>query len=225
MSNKKKSDIVPHIAAPIFIAAISVAVIALAMIKPYDKLKMYADIAFMDKLKTDPEDSSGLVIRENDIETEHTGETFKEGEIVRPKFGELYAILKCEAFEVDVPVYWGSKAELLEKGACHSSGSSVIGDKGNSVISAHVDTFFADLSKLKKDDVITVNTNYGAFTYKVTELITFNSTDRKYVIPSEKDKLTLYTCKKDVLGNADKRIGVICEPVDKAFYTKAKEAE
>ncbi|MDO4862761.1 MAG: class D sortase [Ruminococcus sp.] len=224
MSTKKKNTIIPHIAAPFFIAAICAAVVSVALIKPYDKLKMYADIAFMDKLKTDPSDDSGLVIRDNDIAA-HTGDTSETGEVVRPKFGEMYALIKCDAFDVDVPVYWGSQSELLEKGACQSSGSVVIGTEGNAVISAHVDTFFANLSKLKKDDVITVSTNYGEFTYKVTELITFNAADRKYVVPSTETKLTLYTCKRDILGNTDQRVGVICAPVKSAFYTDVKEAE
>ena len=47
--------------------------------------------------------------------------------------------------------------------------------------------------------------------------------DGKYVSPSASSKLTLYTCKKDILGNADERIGVICEPTEKKFYKKAGE--
>ena len=63
------------------------------------------------------------------------------------------------------------------------------------------------------------------FTYKVKELISFNSTDRKYVVPSEETKLTLYTCKRDVLGNTNQRVGVVCEPIKSEFYTDVKEAE
>lgn len=225
MSTKKKNSIIPHIFAPFFVAAICVSIVAVALIKPYDKLKMYADIAFMDKLKTAPSDDSGLVIRDNTIITEYTGETSETGEVVRPQFGELYATLKCSAFDIDVPIYWGSKQELLEKGACQSSGSVVIGTEGNAVISAHVDTFFTNMAKLKKGDIIIINTNYGEFTYKVTELISFSATDRKYVVPSEETKLTLYTCKKDVLGNTNERIGVICQPEKTAFYAETKEAE
>lgn len=223
--SKKNDSVVPHILAPFFVAAICASVVTVALIKPYDKLKMYADIAFMDKLKTDPSGDSGLVIRDNTIVSEYTGKTSSTGEVIRPKFGELYAELKCDRFDVDVPVYWGSKPELLDMGACQSSGSVVIGTEGNAVISAHVDTFFAKLSDLKKDDIITINTNYGVFTYKVKELISFNSTDRKYVVPSEETKLTLYTCKRDVLGNTNQRVGVVCEPIKSEFYTDVKEAE
>lgn len=225
MSRNTKNKVIPHVAAPLLIAAICISALSVALIKPYDKIRMYTEIAFMDTLKSDPSDNSGLVIRDNNIITEYSGKTSDTGDVIRPKFGELYAILKCSAFDVDVPVYWGSKTELFDIGACQSSGSVVIGTEGNSVISAHVDTFFADLSELKKDDIITINTNYGEFTYKVNELITFNSTDRRYIVPSEETKLTLYTCKKDILGNTNQRIGVICEPVSRTFYTEAKEAE
>lgn len=225
MSTKKKNSVVPHIFAPFFVTAICISIVSVALIKPYDKLKMYADIAFMDKLKSSPSDDSGLVIRDNTIISEYTGETSETGEVVRPQFGELYATIKCSGFDIDVPVYWGSKQELLEKGACQSSGSAVIGTEGNAVISAHVDTFFTDLSKLKKGDIITVNTNYGEFTYKVTELISFSASDCKYVVPSKETKLTLYTCKEDILGNTNERVGVICQQEKSAFYAKAKEAE
>lgn len=70
--------------------------------------------------------------------------------MIYPQFGELFAIIKSDAFSVDVPVYWGSESELFEKGACQSSGSSLIGSSGNSVISAHEDTYFAELRTSRK---------------------------------------------------------------------------
>ena len=112
----------------------------------------------------------------------------------------------------------------MEHGACNSSSSVIVGDKGNSVISAHVDTFFADLEKLKVGDIVTVKTNYGQFKYKVRENIFFSSTDKKYVLPSDDTRLTLYTCKRDLLGASDQRIGVICDVEEISFYIE-KEAE
>lgn len=225
MSDKKKNTVIPHVAAPFMILALCLGIITAAAIKPYDKLKVYANLAFMDSLKSDPNNGNGLVIRENDIITDYSGKTADTGEVVRPKFGELYALLRSSAFDLDVPVYWGSNTELFERGACQSSASVVIGSEGNSVVSAHVDTFFAELSKLKEGDTVTVYTNYGVFTYKVRELISFKSTDRKYVVPTDDSRLTLYTCKRDILGNSDQRIGVICEPVESKFYVDGEEAQ
>lgn len=227
MSNKQTKDSrLVCIATPFILLFICVGIFIAAMIKPADKLKVYLNLAFMDNLKSNPESAgSGLVIRENDIIDDYSGDTYEEGEFIRPKFGEMYAILTSSAFDLQIPVYWGSNSELFEHGACQSTGSIIIGDKGNSVISAHEDTYFADLYKLQKGDNITLKTNYGEFSYSVTETISFNKSDSKYVSPSETSKLTLYTCKKNVLGSSDERIGVICEPVSKKFYKKAAEGE
>jgi sortase A len=223
--NTKKGNSFVHIITPFILLFLCIGILLIVIIKPYDKLKVYLNLAFMDELKTTPEAAgSGLVLRDNDIIEEYNGETFDNGEVIRPKFGEMYAVMKCSAFDISIPVYWGSSSELFEHGACQSSGSVVIGETGNTVISAHEDTFFSELYKLEKGDTVTLNTTFGEFRYEVTEKISFNKKDGKYVAPSYESKLTLYTCKRNVLGSADERIGVVCEPTEKKFYKKAGEA-
>lgn len=224
---KNKKNISLHIITPVLLTAVCAGIIAAAAVKPSDKLKTYTNIAFMGSLGSDPYDDSGkngLVIKDNDIDMDYSGETSETGEAKRPSFGELYAVVSTEALGINVPIYWGTTPEILEYGACQSSSSSVFGLDGNSVVSAHVDTFFADLSSVKEGDIVTVNTNYGKFTYTVTELIEFGSNDRKYIAPTKDNRLTLYTCKRELLGASDRRIGVICELTEKAFYTE-KEAK
>ncbi|MDE6678188.1 MAG: class D sortase [Ruminococcus sp.] len=217
---KDNSRKVLHIITPFIVCFLCMGIFIVAMIKPYDKIKVYLNLAFMDDLKVNPDSgTNGLVIRENEIKEDFSGETDETGEIIRPKFGELYAMIKSDSFELDVPVYWGSDSQLFERGACQSTGSALLGEDGNTVISAHEDTFFSELSKLEIGDVIILNTNYGQFTYTVKELIEFKKNNNKYVVPSEETKLTLYTCKKDILGSPDGRVGVICEPTEKKFYT------
>ncbi|MBP3380390.1 MAG: class D sortase [Ruminococcus sp.] len=225
MKKINKKSLVLHIVTPLLLGAVCVGVTALAAVKPVDKLKVYANIAFMDSLKTDPGSGSGLVIVDNDIISNYSGATSENGDVIRPALGELYALISSDALELDVPVYWGSTTELLERGACQASGSAVLGTEGNTVISAHVDTFFAELDKLKAGDKITLSTNYGQFTYTVSELISFNSGNKKYIVPTEDTRLTLYTCKRDILGGSDQRIGVVCELTEKRFYTEKEDAE
>ncbi len=222
--NSKLKSIILHTVTPLIIASLVCGILMIVMIKPYDKAKVYLNIAFMDDLKTNPENiSSGLIIRDNKIVEDFSGKTYDNGEIIRPKYGEMYAVIKSDRLSLDVPVYWGCDIQLYERGACQSTGSVVIGDKGNSVISAHEDTFFSELSSLKVGDTVTIRTNYGEFTYKVKELISFNKNNNKYVVPSEDTRLTLYTCKKNVLGSSDGRIGVICEPTGRKFYVGTGE--
>ena len=133
MSNKQTKDSrLVCIATPFILLFICVGIFIAAMIKPADKLKVYLNLAFMDNLKSNPESAgSGLVIRENDIIDDYSGDTYEEGEFIRPKFGEMYAILTSSAFDLQIPVYWGSNSELFEHGACQSTGSIIIGDKGD----------------------------------------------------------------------------------------------
>ena len=227
MSNtgKNKSKvIILHAVTPLIVAALSLGIMLTASIKPKDKMKVYLNLLFMDDLKTDPdEESKGLIIRENEIVEEYTGNTSDTGEFIRPRYGEMYAVITSEKLELDVPVYWGSDIDLFERGACQSTGSVIAGDKGNTVISAHEDTYFAKLSELEEGDTVTLKTNYGVFTYTVRERISFKKTSSKYVVPSEDDRLTLYTCKKDVLGSPDDRIGVICDLTEKKFYNAGED--
>lgn len=224
--NKKTKKRLLHIGTPFVLALICGGVTAGALIKPYDKIKMFMNLAFMDELKTNPDNrDSGLVIKENEIISDYEGETYDSGEFIRPSFGELYAVIDCKAFDTSVPVYWGCNSELLELGSCQSTGSVIAGDKGNTVISAHVDTYFASLNKLKKDDKVTIRTNYGEFVYTVKQQVIFNKKEGKYVSPTEDDRLTLYTCKRDLLGNMDDRIGVICTLTEKKYYNNAEGGE
>lgn len=227
MKEKKKSqnNIALYIITPVMMSAICAGITIAAAIKPADKIKTYTNIAFMDSLKSNPlNEDSGLVIKDNDIIMDYSGKTSETGEPERPDFGELYAIVSTESLGINVPIYWGTTTELLERGACQSSSSAVFGTNGNSVISAHVDTYFADLNNIQKGDMVDIYTNYGKFTYTVTKLIEFSSKDKKYIAPSEDNKLTIYTCKRDLLGASDRRIGAVCELTEKQFYTE-KEGE
>lgn len=206
---------------PILIFMICTALTIVLGIKPYNKLTTYINIAFSDNMKmTTP--ASDLLKEMNDEVKEYTKDpqasVSQTGEVIFPTFGEQYATLKCEAIDLYVPVYWGSDNELLKKGACQMSSSAVVGEVGNAVIDAHVNTFFENLNKLKEGDTVVINTNYGEFTYEVKKQVEFVKTDKTYVAPAKEEKLTLYTCVKQVLGSSDKRIAVICEPVEKAFY-------
>lgn len=223
--NKKKNSILLYISTPVIVLLLCVGIAAVASIKPYNKASVYLNLAFMDDFKTAPNDGlNGLIIKDGDIQLDYTGETSEEGELIIPSFGEQFAVLRSENLGISVPVYWGSSRELFDRGACQATFSKLPGAVGNTVISAHEDTFFAELHNLTAGDIVTVNTNYGEFVYTVTETVSFKKTNKKYVNPTEDTRLTLYTCKKDVLGSSDERIGVVCELTEKKFYVQTEEA-
>lgn len=227
---KKKREPIPvfvQIFMPLLTALLCGAVIFLLMIKPYENAQTYFKVAFMDDNMTVPQSGgiAGLNIVETDIDTEYSGEVSSEGETGYTEYGTQYAVLECRSAGIYVPVYWGSGTELLEKGACNSPSSAMIGASGNTVISAHVNTFFSDLSEVKKDDEVILYTGYGRFTYKVRDLIEFKSSDKSYIKTKDEDILTLYTCEKNLLAESDKRVGVVCTLEKKEFYKAAQEVK
>lgn len=210
---------------PLLMLMLSASVVMLGYIlMPSHGLQKYLNIAFMDDLKT-KDISSGLNIVDKEIDKNNTGETQSTGEIIAPKFGERYALLECKSIGMEVGVYFGSDAELLALGACQASNSSILGLDGNTVISAHVNTYFSNLSELEEEDIVTLYTEYGKFTYRVTEKIRFKKSDGSYVKGRTKDILTLYTCEAQILGNSDMRVGVVCDLIGKEFYQKNSNAE
>ena len=221
---KKRSALPAYLLTPLLLLLLTGGILVLCYaLAPVHSLQKYLNIAFMDNLKTTGT-TAGLHIIENEIDTEQKpdSETYSEGAIKYPVFGEQYAVLEADAIDLTVGVYYGVNAELLERGACQSTQSVIIGETGNAVIDAHVDTYFSDLSKLKVGDEIVLYTNYGSFTYQVTETISFDKNDKRYLAVTKDEVLTLYTCAPQVIGSADQRIGVRCKPVSKKFNAPAE---
>ena len=221
----KKKSLLPQLLMPFLITAFCGGVLFLLSIKPYEKAQTYLKVGFMDNNNVIPQSEgiAGLNIVQTDIDTEYSGKTFDKGDIVYPEYGTQYAVIECEAVDIFVPVYCGNGSELLELGGCNTPSSVPAGGEGNTVISAHVNTFFADLNKVKKDDEVKIYTDYGRFTYKVAELIEFESTDKKYLKKGEKNILTLYTCESNLLASSTKRICCICNLIKSEYYNEPKE--
>lgn len=208
---------------PVLLLLFCAGVVILGMIRPYEKASALLGIAFMDDMGSSEQGT--LEIKQSDINTEHSGETFEDGKVTIPAFGEQFAVLKIDSCDINVPVYWGSNSELLELGAVQTTASAAPGAGGNAVIDAHVNTYFADLDKAAVGDEVVLYTNYGRFTYEVTELIEFPYTEHKYVLPTEEETLTLYTCEKTIFGASDIRIGAVCKPTEMAYYNSKEAAE
>ena len=207
---------------PLLVAVLCAGILLLGSIRPYEMAKTYLKVAFMDGSGVvSDHGTNGLNIVQTDIDTDYTGETAEEGTPVVSDYGSQCAVLEAKSIGLYAPVYWGGGAELLEEGACQTPASALLGASGNSVISAHVNTFFHDLNQLKVGDTVTAYTTYGKFTYEVTEQITFDASDKSYLKKTDGERLTLYTCEMQLLGSSSKRVGVVCKLTDKAFYTDA----
>ncbi len=110
-------------------------------------------------------------------------------------YGKKFAVLNVESWKKkNIPVYLGSDKKLLKKGAGMSFGSYFPGERGCTIISAHVTREFGELEDTPIGATVTLETSYGPYTYRVTEKKVANGTESWYKDAGQKSDLMLYTC-------------------------------
>jgi sortase A len=114
---------------------------------------------------------------------------------------EVMSRVTIPSIDLSLPVFHGTSASTLDKGAGHLYGSSLpIGGYGtHAVITAHSGlveaTMFTDLDKVKKGDVFTVTTLNRPLYYRVDHIAVVKPDDISAlsIVPG-KDYVTLVTC-------------------------------
>ena len=133
-------------------------------------------------------------------------------------FESRWATLSVEGWtkNTEVPVYFGDSNEILHKGAGMWIGSRFCGQNGKIVISAHVTTDFYELEDTPVGALVTMNTIYGEYTYKVREVKIFSSSDKQLLYPDDgKEVLFMYTCypRSVGVGYTSQRCALVCDKV------------
>jgi sortase A len=120
--------------------------------------------------------------------------------------GDLIGTLVIERLKKSIPIYQGTEAAQLKKGAGHYEKSVLPGVKDNSVIAGHRDSVFTQFGSLKRGDLLVVNTSYGKFTYSIRSFRIVDADDRTVIVPTKVATLTLSTCYPfHFIGSAPKR--------------------
>lgn len=96
--------------------------------------------------------------------------------------------------ELDAIVLEGAGRKQLKLGPGRIKTSALPGEVGNSVITAHRDTFFRNIYQLTKGDDIVIRRNGEVFTYKVTGKKIVKPTDVSVLKATQDAQLTLITC-------------------------------
>lgn len=135
-----------------------------------------------------------------------------ENSITFPKYGDKFGDLIIDKASINIPVFHGDSEEQLLKGAGHYNGSRFPGEGSNVVLAGHRNSVFKGLKNVSKGDTIILNTNYGKYVYKISEIKITKGNDNSIVQPMSSEKLTLYTCYPfDYIGNAPNRYVVISD--------------
>ena len=111
----------------------------------------------------------------------------------------------------------GLDAKTLKNAIGMSLTSAQPGERGNVVLAAHRDTFFAGLRNAKKGDVVVLSTTDGKkHRYRISKTFVVDPSAHWVMNSSPKKKmLTLITCYPfRYVGSAPQRFIVQAEPVD-----------
>ncbi|MBQ4119623.1 MAG: class D sortase [Clostridia bacterium] len=145
------------------------------------------------------ESDSTLTEADNDIYTDKLfgmyEETIPSSVITFPLMGTKYAEISIESTALNCSVFFGDSPQILRKGAGHYAGSSFAGFGSTVLISGHNNRYFDTLKDAQIGSIITLKTNYGIYTYRITHTAIKKNTDRTaYDLGAKKENIVLYTC-------------------------------
>lgn len=104
--------------------------------------------------------------------------------------------IKIPKLNLDAPIIDGTTSDVLRRGVGHFKASSMW--DGNVCLAAHNRgyrcSFFQEIKKLEKDDVIIYETQYGTKQYKVQTNKIIKETDWSELQDTNENTITLITC-------------------------------
>jgi sortase A len=91
-------------------------------------------------------------------------------------------------------VFEGSDDDVLDRGAGHLAGSALPGDRGNTVLAAHRDTYFRPLRNVRIGDRVTIHAPNRDSVYVVESTTVVEPHDTYVLEATAQPALTLITC-------------------------------
>ena len=116
------------------------------------------------------------------------------GPTIQPIKDDGLTRVSIPKINLDVIVVEGTNHKALRIGPGHLKNTPSPGDLGNSVISAHRDTFFRHIYELNKGDEIQVKRSGHTYTFQVTGKRIVNPNDVSILKNTPDARLTLITC-------------------------------
>jgi sortase A len=131
--------------------------------------------------------------------------------------GRAVAILVIPRIDLDMVVVEGTGTESLKKGPGHYTQTAYPWeDSGRVGIAGHRTTYgapFWSLDKLREGDLITLETEYGVFEYRVTRREIILPTESRVLDQTKRPTLVLTTCNPRF--SASQRLVVFADRVDR----------
>ena len=112
-----------------------------------------------------------------------------------PKQGDQLGGLQISGTSVNCALYYGDNSAELKAGAGIYPGSKIPGQGGTILVAGHTTSYFRDFESVQTGALITITTNYGEYTYRVTDMQVATDTDSSaYDLNAAEENIILYTC-------------------------------
>lgn len=161
--------------------------------------------------------------------------TQAQSEVVLPQtvgkiaIGQSYGWISSEDFSLDAYIYYRDDEKTLDQGVGQYTDSGLPGYGKTILLCGHDTTFFKGLADVKIGDTVNIRTQYGDFSYRVTETNITTADDALAARLDEKgEQLVMYTCYP--FGQTDQareqRYFVYCEKISgpKVQTSQAEES-
>jgi sortase A len=112
----------------------------------------------------------------------------------RAALGRSWGRVEAAGRGLSAPLVEGIEPGALLHAVGHVPGTAFPGEGGNVVLAGHRDMHFRPLQEMKADDLITLTTPDGTFTYRVVGLDVVGPADAHVMAPTLRPQLTLITC-------------------------------
>lgn len=138
------------------------------------------------------------------------------------RYGDKLGRVWVEGTNVDCALYWGDSETQFSRGAgCRAESDCVLpGENGTVFIGGHTGSYFSDLGSTQIGSIIHLETDWGDFTYQVTDMQVIQETDvDKVRLGATEPSVILYTCYPfGILTHTPQRYAVYADPVSADEY-------
>lgn len=138
------------------------------------------------------------------------------------QYGDKLGRVWVEGTKVDCDLYWGDSEGQFSRGAgCRAESDCVLpGENGTVFIGGHTGSYFSDLGSTQIGSIIHLETDWGDFTYQVTDMQVILETDiDKVRLNATEPSVILYTCYPfGILTHTTQRYAVYADPVTADEY-------
>ncbi len=112
-----------------------------------------------------------------------------------PAVGEALGQLQIDGTAVNCTLYYGDNEAQIHAGAGIWEGGKIPGENGTVLVAGHTNSFFRDLESVKEGADIFVQTRYGEYHYRVTDMQVAEEDDTSaYDLETTVPNMILYTC-------------------------------